>query len=79
VSRRVTLRSAEKVSGKANVVAYKRAMTKRRGQRERLAGLSGKDAASTWLQMSPAERRALSDGDVRAMVTKARKDGMPLV
>jgi len=64
----VKLRSSEKASGKGNIVAYKRAVTKRRSQRERLAGLNGKDAAATWLRMSLAERRALSDGDVRAML-----------
>jgi hypothetical protein len=63
----VKLRTSEKASGKGNIVAYKRAAAKHRSQRERLAGLNSKDAASTWLRMSPAERRALSERDVRAM------------
>jgi hypothetical protein len=92
VSRRVKLRSAETITG-GNAVAYKRAVAMGRGRRERSIGLSGKDAASAWLRMSPAERRALkewlrmspverralSDSDVRAQAaTKAQKGGMPL-
>ncbi len=78
MSRRVKLRSAEKVAGNRNVVAYKRAIAQRVGGHERLVGLSGSDAATTWLQMSPAERGELLDDDVRATVTKTRKDRMPL-
>jgi hypothetical protein len=73
VSRRVKLRSAGP-STTGNAVAYKRAVAKRRGQRERSIGVGGKDAASKWLAMSPAERQALPDGEVRAML----KERMPL-
>jgi hypothetical protein len=74
MSRRVKLRSAGKITGKRHVVAYKRAVAKHRGQRERSIGVGGHDAASKWLAMSPAERQALSDGEVRAML----KERMPL-
>jgi hypothetical protein len=89
----VKIRSAEKIASSGNVVAYKRAMTKRCAQRERFAGLSGKDAASAWLRMSrverraldewwrmsPVERRALSDDDARAKAAaKMQEGGMPL-
>ena len=78
MTRRVKLRSGEKVTGRRDVVAYRRAATKRLSLRERLAGIDGKDAAAMWLRMSPAKRRELSDDDVRRLAAKPRKDRWPM-